>query len=88
MGFNTIFRTEFILNLLELNHTVEIYTKCHFLAKLLNLNLILGRDKLHALGTISYFKNKSITWQKGSISIQPHNCMAKQYFVIKEKRPV
>ena len=45
--FNTTSVTELILKLPELNHSAEIYAKCHLTDKLLNYNLILGRDILH-----------------------------------------
>ena len=44
--FNTTFATETILKLPELNHSAEIYAICHLTDKLLNYNLILGRDIL------------------------------------------
>ena len=50
--FNTSFVTEIILKLPELNHSAEIYEKCHLTNKLLIHNLILGRDILHKLGII------------------------------------
>ena len=50
--------------------------------------IILGRDILHKLGIIFNFKNKTITWQEVSISMKPPNCTAKEFFVIKESRPV
>ena len=59
--FNTTFVTEIILKFLELNQSAEIYAKCHFADKLLNYDLILGRDILHELGIIINFKNKTIT---------------------------
>ena len=86
--FNTAFVTEIILKLSELNHSAEIYTKCHLTDKLLNYNLILGRDILHKLGIIFNFENKTITWQKVSISMKPPHCTAKDFFVMKESRPV
>ena len=55
--FNTIFVTKIILKLSELNHSVEIYAKCHLTDKLLNYDLIVGRDILHELETIFKFKN-------------------------------
>ena len=62
--FNTTVVTEMILKLLEWNHSVEIYAKCHLTDKLLNYNLILGRDILHELGITFIFENKTITWQE------------------------
>ena len=86
--FNTTFVTEIILKLSELNHSAEIYAKCHLTDKLLNYDLILGRDILHELGIIFNFKNKTITWQEVSISMKSPNYTAKEFFVIKESRPV
>ena len=54
--FNTIFVTEIILKLPELNPTAEIYAKCHLTDKLLNYNLILGRNIKHKLEIIFNFK--------------------------------
>ena len=54
--FNTTSVTEIILKLLELNHTAEIYVKFHLTYKLFNYNLILGKNMLHKLGKIIYFK--------------------------------
>ena len=34
------------------------------------------------------FENKTITWQEVSISMKPPNCTTKEFFVIKESRPV
>ena len=59
--FNTSFVTEIILKLAELNHSAEIYAKFHLRNKLLNYNLILGRDILQELRIICNFKNKTIT---------------------------
>ena len=56
--------------------------------KLLNYNLILGRDILHEVEIIFIFENKTITCQKVSFSTKPPNCMAKEYFVIKESLSV
>ena len=56
--------------------------------KLLNYDLILGRDILHELGIIFNLENKTITWQEVSISMKPPNCTAKEFFVIKESCPV
>ena len=86
--FNTSFVTEMILKLPELNHSAEIYAKCHLTDKLLNYDLILGRDILHELGIIFNFENKTITWQGVSISMKPPNCTAKEFFVIKEIGPL
>ena len=86
--FTTTFVTEIILKLPELNLSAKIYAKCHLKDKLLYYDLILGRDILHELGIIFNLKNKTITWQEVSISMKPTNCMAKEFFVIKESRPV
>ena len=51
--FNTTFVTEKILKLPELNHSVEIYAKCHD-------NFILGRDILHKLEKFSTLKIKKL----------------------------
>ena len=61
--FNATFATKLILTLLELNHSSEIYAKCHVTNKLLNYSLILGRDILRKQGLIIKFENKTITWQ-------------------------
>ena len=71
-----------------MNHSAKIFAKCHLTGKLLNYNLILGRDILHELGMIFNFDDKTITWQEVSISMKPPNCRAKEIFVIKESRPV
>ena len=86
--FNTTFVIEMILNFPELNHSAEIYAKCHLTNKLLNYNLILGRHILHKLGIIFNFQNITNTWQEASISMKPPNCLAKEFFVIKESCPV
>ena len=86
--FNTTYFTEIILKLPELNHSAEINAKCHLPNKSLNYNLILGRDILHILGIVFNFENKKITWQESSISIIPPNYTAKEFFAIKESRPV
>ena len=65
-----------------------MYTKCHLIDKLLNYDLILGRDILYEIKIIFYFKYKTITWQEVSISMKPPNYTAKEFFVIKESRPV
>ena len=78
---------EIILKTPELNHSAEIYAKHHLTDKLLNYNLILGRDILHELGIIFNFKSKTITWQEVSISMKPPNCTATEFFVIKKKSP-
>ena len=65
--FNTTFVTQIILKLQELNCSAEIYVKRHLTDKLLNYKLILGRDKLHKLGIIFNFENKTISWQEVSI---------------------
>ena len=85
--FNTTFVTEIKSKHLELNHSAEIYLKCHLTNKLLNHNLILCRDILHKLGITFNFKNKTITWQEVSISMKLPNCTAKEIFVMKESHP-
>ena len=75
--FNTYFVTEIIL---ELNHSTEIYVKCHLTNKLLNYNLILGRDLLCELGIIFTFKNKQPLGKK----FQFQSNHQKEFFVIKE----
>ena len=86
--FNTTLVTKTILKLPESNHSPEIYAKCHLTNKLSNYDLILGRDILHELGIIFNFENKTIAWEDVSISVEPPNCTAKEFFVIKEIRPV
>ena len=86
--FNTTFITELILKLSILNHSAEIYEKCHLTNKLLNYNLILGRNILHELRIIFNFKNKTTTWQEVSISMKPPNCTVKEFIVIKESLPI
>ena len=86
--FHTSFVTEIILKLPELNYSEEIYAKCHLTNKLLIYDLILGRDMLHKLGIINNFENKTITWQGVSISMRRPSYTAKEFFVIKESRPV
>ena len=76
------------IKLLKLNHSAEIYAKYYLINKLLNSNFILGRDMLHKVGIIFYFKNKTITWQEVSIPMKPPRCTVKEFFVIKERRPV
>ena len=61
----------------ELNRTVKICEKYHLIDKLLNYNLILGRDILHELGIIFNFIIKIIIWQEVSKSNKPSNCTAK-----------
>ena len=87
-AFNITFVTGIILILTKLNHSAEIYAKCHLTDKLLNYNLILGRELLHKLGIIFNFENKKIIWQEVSISMKQPNYMAKEFFVIKKSRPV
>ena len=82
--FSTTFVTEIILKLPQLNHSTHIYAKCYLTNKLLNYNLILGRDILHELGIIFYVETKTITWQEVSISMKPPNCTTKEFFVIKK----
>ena len=79
---------EIILKLPELNHSAEIYAKCHLIGKSLHHDLILGWDILHELAIIFNFNNKTITWQEVSILMKPPNCTAKEFFVIKENRQV
>ena len=86
--FYTTFVTEIILKVPKLNHSAIIYTKCHLTDKLLNYDLILGKDIIHKLGIIFSFENETITLQEVSISMKPHNCTAREFFVIKESRPV
>ena len=86
--FNTTFVTEIILKLPELNHSVKIHVNCYLTDKLLNYDLILGRDILHESGIIFNFENKTITWHENSIKKKPPNCTAKEFFIIKESRPV
>ena len=59
--FNKTFITEIILKLSELNHSAEIYAKCHLMDELLNYDLILGRDILHELRII--FNGKKFQFQ-------------------------
>ena len=61
---NTTFVTEIILKLPALNHSVKIYAKCHLTGKLLNYDLILGRDILHKLGIVFNFENKQLLGKK------------------------
>ena len=69
-------------------HSVEINVKCHLANKLLNYNLILDRSILHDFGIIFNFHNLPLTWQQDSLSMKPPHCTAKEFFVIKESRPV
>ena len=85
---NTAFVMELRLKLMELHHSAIIYAICHLVNKLLNYNLILGKDILHEQGIIFNFENKTITWQEVSISMKPPNCAAKELFVIKESHPI
>ena len=71
--FNTTFVTEIILKLPKLNHSAEINMKCNLTDKLLNYDLILGRDIKHELVIIFNIKNKTVTWQEVSISMKPPN---------------
>ena len=71
--FNTTFETEMIFKLSKRNHSAEIYAKkCHMTDKLLNYDLILGRDILHKIGITFNFQKKTITWQEVSISMNSH----------------
>ena len=54
--------------------------------KLVNYNLILGRNILNELGIISNFGNETKKFQ--SISMKPPKCTEKEFFVIKESHPV
>ena len=54
----------------------------------LKYNLILGRNVLHKSGIIFIIEKKNITWQEVSISMKLPNCTAKEFFVIKESRPI
>ena len=56
--------------------------------KLLNYDLILGRDILHKLEIIFNFENKTIIWQELSISMKPPNCTVKEFFVINKSHSV
>ena len=85
--FNSPFETEIILKLPESNHSAKIYAKYHLTDKLLNHDLILGKDIRHELGIIFNIKNKIITQQEVSISMKPPNWTAKEFFIIKESRP-
>ena len=58
---NTTFVTDIILKLLELNHSAKKYAKYHLMDKILNFDLITGRDILHELGIIFNFENKTFT---------------------------
>ena len=58
-AFNTTLVTKITLKLLELNPSTNIYVKSHLTNKVLNYNVILGRDILHELGI-----KKNITWQE------------------------
>ena len=86
--FNMSYMTVLDLKLPELNHSVEFYSKCHLTNKLLNYDLILGGDILHELGINFNLENKTITWQEVSIPMKPPNCTAKEFFAIRESRPV
>ena len=54
----------------------------------MNYNLILGSDRLNKLYIILNFGNKTITWQEILISMTLPNCIAKEFYVIKESSPV
>ena len=58
--FNTTFIIELKLKLPYLNDFADIYAKFHLVNKLVNYNLILGRDILHELGIIFNFKSKIV----------------------------
>ena len=85
--FNTTFVREIILKLPELDHSAEIYAKCHLTDKLLNYDLFLGRDIQHKLGIIFNFKNKTITWQEVSISMKPTKLHEKRILRNQRKSP-
>ena len=57
---NTSFVKEIIFKLPELNQSAEIYVKYYLSYKLLNYNLILGRNILHKLGIILTTKIKQL----------------------------
>ena len=59
--FNTTFVTDKKLKLPKLNHFADIYVKCQLTDKLLNYDLILGRDILYELGIIFNFEYQTIT---------------------------
>ena len=75
--FNTTFMTELKLIQSELNHAAEIIAKCHLTKKLLNYDLIFGRDIMHELGNVFDINFKTINWQEVSISMKHQNCTAK-----------
>ena len=54
----------------------------------MNYDLILGRDVLHELGIVFNFENKTVTWQKVSIPMKLPDCIAKEFFAIKESHPI
>ena len=56
--------------------------KSHLTDKLLQIDLILGRDIPGKLGIIFNFKNKTISWQEFSIFINIPNNTAKGFFKI------
>ena len=85
--FNTTLLTELKSKLPDINHSMDIFTKFYLTNRLLNYNLILGRDILNELRIIFKFKIKTITWQEVSIYMKPPNCIAKEIVVIKEDRP-
>ena len=57
--FNTTFVTEIILKLTEFNKSTKICAKCNLTDKLLNYDLIPGRDILHKLEIIFIFYHLS-----------------------------
>ena len=75
----------FVAEVQKPNHTADIYAKYQFTNKLLNYDLSLGRDVLHELGIIFSFKIKLLLAKK---TMNPPNCNAKEFFVIKESLPV
>ena len=72
----------------ELNHSTEFNAKCHSTNTLFNYGLIIGRDILHKLDTFFNFETKTVTEQEVSIPMKLPDCTAKEFFVIKECRPV
>ena len=58
-----------------------MYAKCRLNNKLLNYNLILGRDILHGIGIIFNLENKTITWQEVSMSMKPLYCASTESYL-------
>ena len=86
--FNITTITQIRLKLQQLNHTVKIFARSYLTNKLLNYDLILGRDIKHKLSIIFIFENKTITWQEVSISMKPAYYKVTEFFVIKESHAV